>query len=120
MKIDLNEFDVFWKDELQAHVKINPETSEVDVTSYSDNVVENPFAVLPCDIHYVNDFISDRCFEKNNASRDFFLQDLGLSTYNPWEIVPITHGFMWEDATWVRFKGQEHLQWKDVDRHDRD
>lgn len=111
--IDKNEFDVLFKDKLCAHVKINPDNS-VDVISYSNDIAENPFAVLPCDIFYVDNFMSSRCFEECNASRDFFLKDLGLKTYNPWDIVPLTHGVMLEDFTWVRFKGQENLTWKDV------
>jgi hypothetical protein len=42
-----------------------------------------------------------------------FLEDMGLSAYNPWEIVKITHGVMLEDFVWIRFDGED-LKWNDV------
>lgn len=56
------------------------------------------------------------CFEEGNADKEFFLKVLGLDEYNPWDIVPLTHGVMLEDFLWVRFKGQENLTWEEV-RH---
>ena len=104
-------FDTMWKNKVTAHVQIKD--NQVNVTSYSDNVVENAFAIPPFDIFYVNQFIEGRCFEEGNADRNFFLADLGLSSYNPWEIVKKTHGFLWDDYMWIRFNG-ENLTWEDI------
>lgn len=79
----------------------------------TDNVVENMFAVPPFDVFYVNQFFEERCFEECNASKDIFLKDLGLESYNPWDIVRKTHGFLWDDYMWIRFEG-EKLTWEDV------
>ena len=104
-------FDTMWKDKVTAHLEIQNEN--VSVVSYTDNIAENAFAVPPFDIFYVNQFIEGRCFEECNASKDFFLKDLGLVSYNPWEIVRKTHGFLWDDYMWIRFEG-ETLTWEDV------
>ena len=104
-------FDTMWKDKVTEQVAIKHYVGEV--CSYSDNAAENAFAVPPFDIFYVNQFMEGRCFEENNASREFFLMDLGLESYNPWEIVRKTHGFLWDDYMWIRFEG-ETLTWEDV------
>lgn len=110
--VDINEFDMMFANKVVAHVKING--SEVSVESYNDCIAENPFARPPFDIHFVNEVIKERCFEEYNANADFFLKDLGLDFYDPWGIVQKTHGFMWDDLSWIRFKGEEHLTWEDV------
>ena len=33
------------------------------------------------------------------------LKGLGIEKYNPYKIVMITHGVMWEDFQWIRFPG---------------
>jgi hypothetical protein len=42
-----------------------------------------------------------------------YLETLGLTAYDPWKIVEITHGVMWEDFLWIKFPG-ETLSWEDV------
>ncbi len=43
----------------------------------------------------------------DNAAENAF------ESYNPWEIVRKTHGFLWDDYMWIRFEG-ETLTWEDV------
>lgn len=64
-------FDTMWKDKMTAHVEVHG--NKVEVISYTDNVVENMFAVPPFDVFYVNQFFEERCFEECNASKDIFL-----------------------------------------------
>ena len=107
------QFDVLWKDTVVSHVTCTEDDPLVHVISYSDNIVENPLHFETITKMDLDTFIQSRCFEKCNANCEFFLKDMGLSSYNPWEIVKITHGFMWEDFTWIRFEG-ETLQWRDI------
>lgn len=50
-------FDTMWKNKITAHVEVRD--NKVEVISYTDNVVENMFAVPPFDIFYVNQFIEE-------------------------------------------------------------
>lgn len=59
-----------------------------------------------------------RCFEEARPDKYELLNRLGLTEYNPWEIVKVTHGRLWDDYLWIKFEGED-LTWKDV-AYDRD
>lgn len=50
---------------------------------------------------------------REGTSLKQYLEDLGLDEYNPYEIVRLTHGVMWEDNMWLKFPGED-VSWKDV------
>jgi len=54
-----------------------------------------------------------RCWEKGRPDINEILNHLGLSEYNPYEIVRKTHGVSYNDFIWFRFPG-EKLTSKDV------
>lgn len=106
-------FDVMWKDELTASVSITNNRKNIEVTKYSNDIAKQPFWGGNIDIYRIYEFLEYRCFEEARPDKVVILELLGLTEYNPWEIVKKTHGRLYEDFLWLRFPG-ETLTWKDV------
>lgn len=49
------------------------------------------------------DFLSERCFPKTRGNCKQILEELGLTDYDPFQIVECTKGRMADDDMWLRF-----------------
>lgn len=110
-------FSVLWKNEVVADVSITEEPDGFKtlnfIRRYTDDVGKQPFGGTRLDLPRVYEFLENRWFERGRPDVPWQLEGLGLTEYNPWEIVKKTHGVMFEDFIWVRFEG-EKLVWEDV------
>lgn len=106
-------FDVMWKDELVSSVFIAENRKKIDVKKYNNEIFKQPFWGGKIDIFRIYDFLEFRCFESARPDKNELLAGLGLTEYNPWKIVKVTHGRLYDDFLWLRFPG-ENLTWKDV------
>jgi hypothetical protein len=106
-------FEILWCDTLIARAEWDSEYKLYRITSFDRTPGRNPFLGGDMTSLQMDDFIKERCFEECNGNAKMFLEDMGLSAYNPWEIVKITHGVMLEDFVWIRFDGED-LKWNDV------
>ena len=109
-------FDVLCEDKVIASIKIK--NNEVNVKSYPVIYKAlHPFGACTSDsnvsIEYINDFFESRCFDRSRPDKDELLKELGLSDYEPIEIIKRTHGSMCHDFIWIRFEGED-LTWKDI------
>lgn len=104
-------FEVFWKDELSARVSVSK--SKVHVSRYIMHPVRQIFSDEFITRNQLNEVLRLRCFEEGRADCTAKLKSLGLSEYNPLEIVKKTHGVSFNDYIWIRFPG-ERLTAKDV------
>lgn len=105
-------FKTMWKDSVTAEITIVNDIV-VDVNVIDDNDFHSILGPPPYDMEYIDGLIERRCFEKCNAAADFFLQEMGLEYYNPWDIVRKTHAHMLGDLRWILFEG-ESLCWEDI------
>ncbi len=105
-------FKTMFKNEVTAEIVIK--NDQVVLANILDN---NEFRAIlitpPYDMEYIDGLIQMRCFERENAAADFFLKHLGLTYYNPWDIVRKTHGFWLGDCKWLLFEGED-LTWERV------
>lgn len=106
------EFQVLVRDEVVAEVVVR-EDRTVDVKQYTNNPIEKPFPMSDPTIKDVSEFLRSRCFPEERANKKELLGALGLEHYIPLNIVRETHGVMFEDYLWIRFRG-ETLQYDDV------
>ena len=67
------------------------------------------------DILRLSEVFRRRCWEEDRDGLDNILNKLGLTHYDPLEIVKKTHGVSYNDFLWFQFEG-ERLFWKDVAR----
>lgn len=105
-------FKTMWKDEITAEVTIvNDEV--IDVQIFETSPFKTILGPPPYDMEYIDGLIGFRCFERENAAADFFLKEMGLEYYNPWDIIRKTHAYMLDDLCWILFDG-ESLCWEDI------
>lgn len=103
-------FEVLNKDNLMARVTMDEGEPVIEV--FSDDIM-CPFGGGDLGRWRVMEFLESRCFDVKRPDRDEMLERMGLTVYDPLEIVKVTHGRMWNDFTWIRFEG-ENLVWKDI------
>lgn len=105
-------FTCYWKDEPMAEVHV--ENMKVYVKRFvKDHPVKQIFPVEEMDVFKLTEILKSRCWEDNRAGLDVLLKKIGVSFYDPLEIVKKTHGVSYNDFLWIQFRG-EHLSWKDV------
>ena len=112
-KLEPYSFTVLWKNQRTAEITISADRKFVDYKKYTDEIPLAPFAFDDPTVEQVFDFIKSRCMDERRVQLEEYLNDLGLNEYNPYEIVKITHGVMFEDYMWFRFP-EEALSWEDV------
>lgn len=106
-------FSVMWKDEKTADVFVSDDHKTVEIKKYSDVIYKMPFGGNNDTIERVYNFISERWIPAARPDMKDRLHDLGLTEYNPWEIIKKTHGVMWEDFIWIKFEGED-ITWEEA------
>lgn len=104
-------FEVFWKDEIVASVRVKG--ASVEVSRFSNHPGKQLFYSTRMTRFQLNQIFEMRCIEKERPDISLILRHLGLNEYNPLEIVRKTHGVSYNDYIWFRFPG-ERLCSKDV------
>lgn len=117
MQITEYEFYTYWRNELTSRVVLSSDRRHVIYERYSDVPLQSPFGFDNPTMEQMYRFIESRCMPRQRTQLQEYLDDLGLTEYNPLEIVKITHGVMWEDFLWLKFPG-ETLTWEDVKLRD--
>ena len=109
--VDEFSFEVYWKDEITARVYVRKK--DVIISRYTDNPGKQLFAEKKMTRYQLGKIFELRCWEKGRSDIGEILEYLGLSEYNPYEIVKKTHGVSYNDFIWFRFPG-EKITSKDV------
>lgn len=104
-------FEVYWKDEITARVYVKKK--DVIISRYTENPGKQLFAEKKMTRYQLGKIFEMRCWEKARPDIMEILENLGLSEYNPYEIVKRTHGVSYNDFIWFRFSG-EKITSKDV------
>ncbi|MCD8300060.1 MAG: hypothetical protein LUC41_02625 [Clostridiales bacterium] len=110
-------FTTYWKNEKTSDVVISADRKSVSYTIYNHEVAKAPFGFEDPTVEQMYHFLEERCMPRRPGQLQEYLDYLGLDEYNPWEIVKITHGVMWEDFLWLKFPG-ESITWEDVKLRD--
>ena len=106
-------FDYMCRDDVKTHVEVDCINRKVSVTNYTDVILDQALGLRPATIENIQYFFKDRCFEETRPDKDTLLELLGLTQYNPYDIVKQTRGRMWGDDFWIRFEG-DTATWADV------
>ncbi len=106
-------FDTYWRNERTSEVVISADRKTVQYTIFKKEIPMVPYLFENPTVEQMYDFLETRCMPKQRTQLQEYLDDLGLDEYDPWKIVKITHGVMWEDYLWLKFPG-ENITWKDV------
>ena len=112
-KWDGLEFTCYWKDEPVSAVLVKG--NHVYIKRF---IERHPFKQIfytdEMDVNKLSEILRTRCWQEDRADIDLHLKKLGMSYYDPLEIVKRTHGVSYNDFLWIQFSG-EYLRWKDVE-----
>lgn len=108
---DKEDFSVLWEDEKTADVIISD--SQAHIIRYTTNPVKQIFAKDDISLYELGEILKLRCWDEKRENIEKYLYELGLTGFNPYKICRKTHGTMYQDKIWFRYKG-ENLCWNDV------
>lgn len=93
-----------YKNEPCTIIDIDFLNQKIEIENRTDNIVRRAFGV--CEHPTWDDFeyfLKDRCFPETRDGTKQILKDLGLTDYDPLQIVEKTKGRTAEDQMWIRF-----------------
>lgn len=106
-------FKYMWKNKVIADVEVNYFAKTVKVINYDDCRIKRPFGiVINPTIEQFEEFLESRCFPRTRYNCKQLLQDLDISFYDPLLIVQKTHGRQLEDYNWIKFEGEDDLDYE--------
>jgi len=116
---DILEFRYMWKNKVMTDVVVNYTKNIVTFTNYGSNIFHVAFGVRDtATIKDVNDLFEERVFPKERRNCKQLLRDLELDYYSPFLIITKTHGRMWDDYSWIKFKGEDLDYERDIKLRD--
>lgn len=104
-------FCVYWKDEIISKVQVH--RTEADITRFILHPMKQLFWSDSMNILQLSQVFEDRCWERNRDDIHEILNNIGLTSYDPLEIVKKTHGISYNDFLWFQFEG-ENYSYKDM------
>lgn len=109
-KWDGSHIFVFWKDELTAEVNISD--NKVNIKKYVSNPMKQFFAAFDTmDIIGFSELLESRCWERERTDISKLLKKIGMTEYDPIEIVKRTFGVSYNDSIWFKFDNS-NITWK--------
>lgn len=97
--------DFMNKEDCCTTIYVNFTKEEVRVQNWTQDLIHRAFGVLEHPgWEDFQRFLESRCFPRTRDKMKYILKDMGLQSYDPWEIVQITKGRMAEDHQWLRFE----------------
>lgn len=96
--------EYMFNDQLSTKIMVDYKNKTVNIINFTDDILERAFGINenPTFQDYER-FLESRCFPRSRDHVKWLLNDLGLDTYNPLEIIKKTQGRMAEDFMWIRF-----------------
>ncbi len=109
-KWDGHHIFVFWKDELTAEVSII--NSRVEIKKYTSDPIKQFFLAFDSiNIVGLSELLESRCWERERTDISDLLKKIGLTEYDPIEIVKRTFGVSYNDSIWFKFE-DSNITWK--------
>jgi hypothetical protein len=105
------EFSVMWENEKTADVYAD--NSTVSIKRYVIHPVKQIFCKDSMTRYELGQILRTRCWDEHRDGLPRLLAALGVSEYNPYDICRKTHGVMYQDKIWFRYKGED-LTYEDV------
>lgn len=106
-------FDTYYRNKKTAHVEMDRERKLVKYERYSNQIPHVPFLFDKPSYGQMVSFLEQRCMPKKRKCMPEYLSTLGIQEYDPYKIVEITHGVMFEDYLWIKFP-DETTTWEEV------
>lgn len=95
----------FDKEELCTLIYADFTDQTLQAENHTDDLVKTAFGKkqLPCWEDFES-FLEERCIPRQRAGLREYLESIGVTEYDPWEIVQKTQGRMAEDQQWIEIE----------------
>lgn len=102
---DVREIKFFDKNGLCTRICVDFTDKTLATENYTDNIVKTAFGNNDCpDWNDFLNFLEERCLPKTRAGIREYLEAIGVSEYDPMEIIKKTAGRMAEDDQWIEME----------------
>lgn len=96
------------REEPATFIKASPLEHKVSIINFTDNMISRAFGIKEKpDWEDFLDFLESRCMPRTRYGIEEELRALGLDAYDPFMIVEITSGRVYEDHQWLKVLDQE-------------
>lgn len=97
------EFDYMHYNDIVAHITVYMDfTVGVERFTEIDSYMPVP---VPATYDDVELLYTTMCFDEGHPDKQEILNSFGVEFYDPFSIVKVTNGYMWDDPFWIRFEG---------------
>ena len=94
----------FDKEELCTEIIVDKEQHTISVINHTEDIMKRAFGnKMAVSWEDLEMFLESRCFERNRLDKTILLKDIGLKTYDVWEIIKKTKGKKEEDNQWIEW-----------------
>lgn len=94
-----------YRDQCCTEIEADFTDKKIRIRNTTDDVFRRAFGNnLTPDWEQFEQFLEERCFPRSRHGMKLILRDMGLQSYDPWQIVHITQGRMAGDQHWISFE----------------
>lgn len=104
-KRTVREMEFLFQEELCTRIYVDFQNEKVEIENFTDDNIRRAFGCKnQVSWQDFQGFLEERCFPRSRDRMKHVLKDLGISTYDPWQIIQVTQGRMAEDKQWIRVR----------------
>lgn len=99
----IRELDYMHGDTLVTKIYVDFKEEKIRIENYSDDLIDRAFGCIEEPTwEDFEMFLEERCFPRTRDKMKSILRDIGVDTYDPWQIIQVTEGRMAEDRHWIQ------------------
>lgn len=94
-----------FRQQVSTVIDVNFLEQKIKIRNFTDDLIRRAFGVIENPSwEDFEIFLQDRCFPSTRGNAKDILRELGLTSYDPLQIVEKTEGRMAEDDMWMKFQ----------------
>ncbi|MCD8082689.1 MAG: hypothetical protein LUE86_03940 [Clostridiales bacterium] len=98
------------RDRVCTIIDIDFKNRQIFVRNQTDDLLHRAFGVIEHPTwEDFEEFLESRCFPRTRANLKLVLRDVGVSSYDPLQIIEKTQGRMAEDHQWIHILHREEV-----------
>ncbi len=98
------------RDRVCTIIDVDFKNRQIFIQNQTDDLLHRAFGVIEHPTwEDFEEFLESRCFPRTRANLKLVLRDVGVSSYDPLQIIEKTQGRMAEDHQWIRILYREEV-----------
>lgn len=107
----VQEIDFMYNDEICTMMFVDYLNQNIQIFNQTQDILHRAFGnnENPTWDDFEN-FLRERCFSENRGDTKYILDLLNIDSYDPIQIINVTHGKIYDDDQWLRITGRK-IKW---------